>query len=214
MFFITSFERYHMKGSVFNMFADGLYAAKMTLHIYRDDGLIPNGAQNEPICLELSATQMSAIAAVLGLGYNNGNLLYYKDSDVKKNIERTDGFGVQALYHFIICNSRKDRIVKRADTLAASHQTERRVSVPENDDLPDYSLNEEQHAEDSFVRDRLNDCIDGEDTCPADNGNIMLQAAASLGMSFSGMGDGSGVIEQPVIQTGMPMNTDNPFSSR
>lgn len=94
------------------MYIDGLYATRMTLHIHRDDAPIPQAMQQEYLTLELSAVQMNAIAAVLGLGYRSGELLYYRDDDVDKNIRRTDGFGIQANYHAINCDSRRRRLSK------------------------------------------------------------------------------------------------------
>lgn len=98
------------------MFVDGLKVSRMTLHIHRVDMPDLNSAEDECLSIELSPVQMNAIAAALGLGYREGELLYYRDEDVTKNIERKDGFGIQANYHFINCDSRRNRISKKVRT--------------------------------------------------------------------------------------------------
>ena len=212
------------------MFIDGLYVTRMTLHIYRDDEPIPREMRDEHISLELTQGQMAAIAAVLGLGYSHGNLLYYKDTDVRKNMEREDGYGVQALYHFIICNSRKDRMTKRVNTPLMNSQAGIGLHACKTDDGTfDFIMGETIEPEtdmlqtvsdsqdmdfDGFSSDMLED----EDTSPAVNNDIMQQAATILGMKFSGMDDndmGNPVDEsRAAIQTGEPGSTDTPFSSR
>ncbi len=196
------------------MYIDGLYASRMTLHIYRDDELIPKEMRDEYITLELTQGQMSAIAAVLGLGYSHGNLLYYKDADVRKNIERTDGFGVQALYHFIICNSRKDRMMKRVNTPLVNSQAGLGLRALKTEEgVFDFIIDDSERSSTPIPDDT--DHVSCEDE-GMDDAAIMQSAASILGITFSGIDDGNGApsLDEAAIQTGEPDGTDTPFSAK
>ena len=98
------------------LYVDGLWASRMVIHIYRDGSVpIPKGMREGYIKVELSPQQMNAVAAVLGLGYRDGEILYYKDEDIDDNIMRTDGLGIRAQYYALNCEARKQRISQRVN---------------------------------------------------------------------------------------------------
>ena len=130
------------------MFVDGLWASGMTLHIHRNGVPIPKEMQANYIKIELTAVQMNAIAAVLGLGYRDGELLYYKDDDVDRNIMRDDGFGIKSEYYAINSEARSTRKSIRVSKSFASSDAGQNVTVvqdsngmfdfrmPENSSVP------------------------------------------------------------------------------
>lgn len=91
------------------MFTDGLWISGMTLHIHRQGAPIPKDMQDDYIKVNLSAVQMNAIAALLGLGYRNGELLLYKDEDVENNILKQDGFNFRSEYEAINSAAKNNR---------------------------------------------------------------------------------------------------------
>lgn len=116
------------------MFVDGLWTSRMTLHIHRDGTPIPKEMQDEYIKLELSATQMKAIAAILGLGYRNGELLCYKDEDVHNNIMRNDGFGIRSEYYSLTCDAKAARRTLRISESFAESSAAKHVSIVKNEE--------------------------------------------------------------------------------
>jgi hypothetical protein len=107
------------------MFIDGLWVSGMTLHIHRDGAPIPKEMQSTYIKMTLSPTQINAIAALLGLGYRNGELMYYKDDDLHQGIVRDDGLGFITEYKMMNDYTRQNRrsmIV--ADPIHSSHLME------------------------------------------------------------------------------------------
>lgn len=104
------------------MFIDGLWVSGMTLHIHRDGAPIPKEMQDNYIRLQLSQSQVNAVAALLGLGYRNGELMFYKDDDLYKNIIRTDGLGFTAEYRMLNDEIRQNRrCITIADPIHISH---------------------------------------------------------------------------------------------
>lgn len=123
------------------MFVDGLWASGMTLHIHRNGAPIPKGMQSEYIKLELSPVQMNAIAAVLGLGYRDGELLYYKDDDVDNNIMRDDGFGLKSEYYSLNSESRRARrSVRISNSFASSNVGRNTTVVKDNNGVFDFVM--------------------------------------------------------------------------
>ena len=127
------------------VFTDGLWISSMTLQIKRDDAPIPQEMRESYIELELTATQMKAIAAVLGLGYRDGELLYYKDADVANNITRDDGKGVATDYYMIESEERKRRIAHRINKpFSSSSISKKLVAVAGEDGVFDFDVKREQ----------------------------------------------------------------------
>lgn len=91
------------------MFIDGLWLSGMTLHIYRQGAPIPKDMQDDYIKVNLTPGQIKAIAALLGLGYQNGELLLYKDEDIENNIMKDNGFNFRTEYEAITSTSRSNR---------------------------------------------------------------------------------------------------------
>jgi hypothetical protein len=116
------------------MFVDGLWASGMTLHIHRDGMPIPKEMQDSYIKLELTPVQMNAIAAILGLGYRDGELLCYRDEDVSNNILRDDGFGIRADYHAITCEEKRTRTAHRVSRSFASSSAAQSIAVTKDSD--------------------------------------------------------------------------------
>lgn len=61
------------------LLTDGLWISGVELSIDRDDAPIPDAMKNIPLKMRLTPTQFTAIAAVLGLGLDNGNIVCYRD---------------------------------------------------------------------------------------------------------------------------------------
>lgn len=91
------------------MFVDGLWVSGMTLHIHRSGMPIPKGMQDDYIKVVLTPTQVNAIAALLGLGYRNGELLLYTDSAMEENIMKDGGFNFKTEYEAINSSARNER---------------------------------------------------------------------------------------------------------
>lgn len=91
------------------MFVDGLWVSGMTLHIHRNGMPIPKGMQDDYIKLVLTPTQANAVAALLGLGYRNGELLLYTDSAMEENIMKKDGWNFRTEYEAINSSARNER---------------------------------------------------------------------------------------------------------
>ena len=66
------------------LLTDGLWISGIELNIQRFDAPIPDNMKNTPIKIELSTTQIKAIAAVLGLGLENGSVVCYNDQDLDR----------------------------------------------------------------------------------------------------------------------------------
>lgn len=64
------------------LLTDGLWISEIELDISRFDAPIPENMKNIPIKMQLTLTQIRAIAAVLGLGLENGNVVCYNDQDL------------------------------------------------------------------------------------------------------------------------------------
>lgn len=116
------------------MFVDGLWISRMVLHIHRDGMPIPKEMQDEYIALELTSTQMNAIAAILGLGYRDGDLFYYKDEDVHNNIMREDGFGVRSEYYSLTCDAKKFRRTRKISESFSKSSAAKHISVIKNEE--------------------------------------------------------------------------------
>lgn len=112
------------------LYVDGLWASKMVLHIHRDETVpIPKEMRDTYIKLELSPAQMNAVAAVLGLGYRDGEILFYRDDDVDNNIMRDDGLGIRAQYYALNCEARKGRIACKINKSLAESSASKNLSV-------------------------------------------------------------------------------------
>ena len=117
------------------LYVDGLWASRMVIHIYRDGSVpIPEGMRDGYIKLELTPQQMNAVAAVLGLGYRDGELLYYKDDVVDKNIMREDGLGIRAQYYALNSEERKARIAQRVNMSLITSAAAKDLAVTKNGD--------------------------------------------------------------------------------
>lgn len=117
------------------LYVDGLWASRMTLHIYRDESVpIPKGMREGCIRLSLSPTQMNAVAATLGLGYRDGELLYYRDKDVDENFMRTDGLGIRAQYYALNSEARKQRVTQRVNVSLVNSMAANNLDVMLRDD--------------------------------------------------------------------------------
>jgi len=66
------------------LLTDGLWVSGIELSISRFDAPIPENMKNVPIKMQLSTTQIKAIAAVLGLGLENGDVVCYNDNDLDR----------------------------------------------------------------------------------------------------------------------------------
>lgn len=66
------------------LLTDGLWISGIELNIQRFDAPIPDNMKDTPIKVELTNTQIKAIAAVLGLGLENGSVVCYNDNDLDK----------------------------------------------------------------------------------------------------------------------------------
>ena len=66
------------------LLTDGLWVSGIELSISRFDAPIPENMKNVPIKMQLSTTQIKAIAAVLGLGLENGDVVCYTDNDLDR----------------------------------------------------------------------------------------------------------------------------------
>lgn len=66
------------------LLTDGLWVSGIELNISRFDAPIPENMKNVPIKMQLSTTQIKAIAAVLGLGLENGDVVCYNDNDLDR----------------------------------------------------------------------------------------------------------------------------------
>lgn len=66
------------------LLTDGLWISGIELCIKRFDAPIPDSMKNTPVSMELSTTQIKAIAAVLGLGLENGDVVCYNDADLDR----------------------------------------------------------------------------------------------------------------------------------
>lgn len=66
------------------LLTDGLWISGIELSINRSDAPIPDNMKKIPIKVELSTTQIKAIAAVLGLGLENGDVVCYNDRDLDR----------------------------------------------------------------------------------------------------------------------------------
>ena len=116
------------------MFVDGLWVSGMTLHVYRDGAPIPKEMQDSYIKLELTQKQIMAIAALLGLGYRDGEILCYNDDAIERNILRNDGFGFQSEYYHLCSEDKRSRKAVRISKSFASSDAGQNVSVIQSDD--------------------------------------------------------------------------------
>lgn len=66
------------------LLTDGLWISGIELNISRHDAPIPDNMKEVPIKVTLSNTQIKAIAAVLGLGLENGDVVCYNDEDLDR----------------------------------------------------------------------------------------------------------------------------------
>lgn len=66
------------------LLTDGLWISGINLQIERFDAPIPESMKEKPIDVHLTSTQIKAIAAVLGLGLENGEVVCYNDNDLDK----------------------------------------------------------------------------------------------------------------------------------
>lgn len=91
------------------IFVDGLWISGLTLHIHRKGAPIPAGMQEDYIKINATPTQINAIAALLGLGFRNGDLLMYSDEDLRNHITKKEGFNFQMEYEAINSRERNER---------------------------------------------------------------------------------------------------------
>lgn len=66
------------------LLTDGLWISGIELNIKRFDAPIPDHMKATSVKMELTNTQIKAIAAVLGLGLENGDVVCYNDMDLDK----------------------------------------------------------------------------------------------------------------------------------
>lgn len=112
------------------MFCDGFYISGMTLVLKRDGiDALPQEMREVPVAVELSSVQMKAIAAILGLGYRDGELLYYKDEDIIKKIVKEEGKGVADDFKMLDSEERNRRNAHRINVPFAESTAKNKIKA-------------------------------------------------------------------------------------
>ena len=123
------------------MFSDGLWITGMTLQLKRESAPIPKEMRESVIELNLTQTQMKAVAAILGLGYRDGELLFYKDKDVENNIMRDDGKGVALDYYMIESEEKKRRVSHRVNKpFSESSASDKIIAIADEEGVFDFDI--------------------------------------------------------------------------
>lgn len=97
------------------LLTDGLWISGIELCIKRFDAPIPDSMKNTPVSMELSTTQIKAIAAVLGLGLENGDVVCYNDQDLDKFMKDPKGSLIEDKYRLMTAEEiSKRRVAAKA----------------------------------------------------------------------------------------------------
>lgn len=93
------------------LLTDGLWISDMSLVISRNDAPIPEGMKKNPIKVELTNTQIIAIASVLGLGLENGDVVCYNDTDLDEFMQNPNDSLIRDKYKLMTAKEIKSRRV-------------------------------------------------------------------------------------------------------
>lgn len=91
------------------LLTDGLWISGMEISIDRFDAPIPEHMKSVPVKVLLSQIQIKAIAAVLGLGLENGNVVCYNDEDLDRFMKDPQNSLIEDKYRLMTA----DEIAKR-----------------------------------------------------------------------------------------------------
>lgn len=104
------------------LLTDGLWISGIELEISRHDAPIPDQMKATPIKVELTPTQIKAIAAVLGLGLENGDVVCYGDEDLDRFMKDPHGSLIEDKYRLMTAEevSKRRRAAKAFDPIVKS----------------------------------------------------------------------------------------------
>ncbi len=105
------------------LLTDGLWISGITLQIDRSDAPIPDAMKDAPVEVTLSQTQIRAIAAVLGLGLENGEVVCFTDQDLDKFMKDPKDSLIENKYRLMTAEEiSKRRVVAKAFDPIVKHK--------------------------------------------------------------------------------------------